>query len=142
MSDFVLDASLTLQWFLEVEANRGYSLAVLATLSENRALVPVLWFYEVGNGLVMANRRKRIALEQIEGFLTRLKGLPIDAIEQTTSEIFDLPDVARIHSLTNYDAAHLALALRFSLPLATTDSKLRRAAISAGVNIVTAREAK
>ena len=72
MSDFVLDASLTLQWFLEDEADRKYSLAVLASLSEKLALVPLLWFYEVGNGLLMAHRRKRISLDQVEGFLKRL----------------------------------------------------------------------
>ncbi len=42
MSDFILDDSLTLQWFLEDEADRKYSLAVLASLSEKRALVPML----------------------------------------------------------------------------------------------------
>jgi hypothetical protein len=42
VSDFVLDASLALQWFLEDEADRKYSLAVLASLSEKRALIPLL----------------------------------------------------------------------------------------------------
>ena len=91
MSDFVLDASLALQWFLEDEENRKYSLAVLASLSEKRALVPLLWFYEVGNGLLMACRRKRISLDQVDGFLTRLKALPIEAAEQAPSEILELP---------------------------------------------------
>src|SRR6202023_2810441 len=50
VSDFVLDASLALQWFLEDEENRKYSLAVLASLSEKRALVPLLWFYECQSG--------------------------------------------------------------------------------------------
>jgi predicted nucleic acid-binding protein len=77
VSDLVLDASLALQWFLEDAADRKYSLAVLASLSEKHALVPMLWFYEVGNGLLMAYRRKRIALDQIDGFLMRLKALPI-----------------------------------------------------------------
>lgn len=54
MSEFVLDASLALQWFLEDEADRNYAMAVLASLSEKRAVVPSLWFYEVGNGLLMA----------------------------------------------------------------------------------------
>lgn len=54
MSDLVLDASLALQWFLADETEREYSLAVLASLAERRALVPLLWFYEVGNGLLMA----------------------------------------------------------------------------------------
>ena len=34
MSDLVLDASLALQWFLEDEADRKYSLGVLASLAE------------------------------------------------------------------------------------------------------------
>jgi len=58
VTDIVLDASLALQCFLEDEADRKYSLDILSSLSEKRALVPVLWFYEVGNGLLMAHRRK------------------------------------------------------------------------------------
>jgi hypothetical protein len=54
VSDLVLDASLALQWFLEDEADRQYGLSVLASLSTKRAVVPMLWFYEVGNGLLMA----------------------------------------------------------------------------------------
>ena len=136
MSDFVLDASLTLQWFLEDEADRKYSLAVLASLSEKGALVPLLWFYEVGNGLVVACRRKRINIDQIDGFLTRLRGLPIDPAQQTPSEILELPAFAQARGLTNYDAAYLALAVRSKLPLATTDGALRRTAASASVDLV------
>jgi len=138
VSDLVLDASLVLKWFLEDETDRKYSLAVLASLSEKRALVPLLWFYEVGNGLLMAYRRKRISLDQIEGFLTRLKALPIDAGQQTPAEILELPTLARSHGLTNYDAAYLALAVRSGLPLATMDNLLRKASAAAGVKILTA----
>ena len=133
MSDLVLDASLALQWFLEDEADRKYSLAVLASLSEKRALVPLLWFYEVGNGLLMAYRRKRITFDQIDGFLARLKALPIEAAQQTPSEILELPALARSHGLTNYDAAYVALAMKFNLPLATTNKNLRQTAVSVGV---------
>jgi predicted nucleic acid-binding protein len=138
VSDLVLDASLTLQWFLDDEVDRKYSLTVLASLSEKRALVPLLWFYEVGNGLLMAHRRKRISLDKIESFLTRLKALPIDASQETPSEILELPALAQSHGLTNYDAAYLGLANRFNLPLATNDSDLRNAAASAGVILVKA----
>jgi len=133
VSDLVLDASLALQWFLEDEADRKYSLAVLASLSEKRALVPLLWFYEVGNGLLMAYRRKRITFDQIDGFLARLKALPIEAAQQTPSEILELPALARSHGLTNYDAAYVALAMKFNLPLATTNKNLRQTAVSVGV---------
>ncbi len=136
MSDLVLDASLALQWFLEDEAGRQYGLNILASLSTKRPVVPILWFYEVGNGLLMAYRRKRITFDQIDGFLTRLKALPIDAAQQVPREILELPALAQKHSLTNYDASYLALAMRFSLPLARTDTDLRRAAAAAGVGIV------
>jgi predicted nucleic acid-binding protein len=135
VSDFVLDASLAHQWFLEDEADRKYSLAVLASLSEKRALVPLPWFYEVGNGLLMAYRHKRIALDQIDGFLVRLKALPIQAAQQTPAEILELPALAQVRGLTNYDAAYLAVAKRFSLPLATTDKDLRNAAAFVGVSV-------
>ncbi len=138
MSDLVLDASLALQWFLEDETGRQYGLSVLSSLSSKRAAVPVLWFYEVGNGLLMAHRRKRITLDQIDGFLTRLKALPIDAAQHVPGEILELPALAQKHSLTNYDADYLALALRLNLPLATTDADLRKAAAAAGVAMVAA----
>jgi predicted nucleic acid-binding protein len=136
VSEFVLDASLALQWFLEDEADRKYSLGVLSGLSENRALVPVLWFYEVGNGLLMAHRRKRISFDQIEAFLSRLKALPIDTAPQSPHEILELPTLARAHGLTIYDAAYLALAMKSNANLATTDNALRKAAASAGVKIL------
>jgi len=135
VSDLVLDASLALQWFLVDEADRKYSLSVLSSLSEKQAVVPVLWFYEVGNGLLMAYRRKRIAQDQIDGFLTRLKNLPIQAAALEPIEVLDLPALAQTHSLTNYDAAYLSLALRLGLPLATSDAALRRAATAAAVPI-------
>lgn len=99
MSDLVLDASLARQWSLEDEAERKYSLAVLSSLSNRRALVPLLWFYEVGNDLVMAHRRKRIRSSQVEGFLDRLKTLPIDGVERTASEILALPALPRTMTL-------------------------------------------
>jgi predicted nucleic acid-binding protein len=94
VNDVVLDASLALQWFLEDETDRKYSLGVLSNLSERRAIVPVLWFYEVGNGLLMAHRRKRITFDQIGGFLSRLKALPIDTAQQSAYEILELPTLA------------------------------------------------
>ena len=135
MSNFVLDVSLTLQWFLEDENDRQYGLDVLKSLSNAIAVVPTLWFYEVGNGLLMACRRKRITFTQLEGFLARLTRLPVQNASETPNEILALPTLAEKHSLTNYDAAYLARALRRNLPLATADAALIRAAASAGVDI-------
>jgi hypothetical protein len=43
----------------------------------------------------MAYRRKRITFDQIEGFLTRLKALPIDAAEESPAELLELPALPR-----------------------------------------------
>jgi predicted nucleic acid-binding protein len=140
VSDIVVDASLALQWCLDDESGRKYSLDVLTSLAEKRAVVPILWFYEVGNGLIMAHRRKRITLDQVNGFLLRLKALPIVATQLSPADILELPALAQKHGLTNYDAAYLAVAIRLDLPLATTDNSLRNAAAAAGVGTVAARE--
>ena len=65
MGTFVLDTSMALKWFLDDEEDREYSLSVLKGISEaNRPLVPWLWWYEIGNGLIMAVRRKRTVLSR------------------------------------------------------------------------------
>jgi predicted nucleic acid-binding protein len=130
-----LDASLALQWFLEDETDRTYGLRILESLSEKRALVPTLWFYEVGNALLMAQRRKRVSLDAMDGFLTRLIALPIDEAQQSPEDVLRLPALANMHGLTVYDAAYLALSLRLDLPLATSDTALHRAAASANIRI-------
>jgi predicted nucleic acid-binding protein len=84
----------------------------------------------------MAVRRKRILFEQMEGFLARLKELPIDAAQLSRQEILTLPTIAQAEGLTNYDAAYLALAIKSHLSLATTDNALRKAAASTGVKIL------
>lgn len=135
MSDLVLDASLAVQWFLQDETDRSYSLNVLGSLSRKRAAVPILWFYEVGNALVMACRRNRVTGDRVQEFLLRLRSLPIDAAQQAPAVILGLPKFAMVCGLTNYDAAYLALALESRIPLATTDHALRAAAASARVSI-------
>ena len=113
-------------------------MAILARLEHNEAVVPILWFYEVGNGLTMAHRRKRITLDQVIEFLARVEALPIQVGRQETGTILQLTRLAQAHGLTNYDAAYLDLATRLRLPLATTDKSLRRAAQVVGIEMVAA----
>jgi len=110
---------------------------VLQRLSTDLAVVPALFFYEVGNGLIMALRRNRITDEQATGYLARIRLLRISAEYADPDLILTLPDVARRYRLTNYDAAYLELAIRRNIALATTDQALRRAAGDAGVPLIT-----
>jgi predicted nucleic acid-binding protein len=131
---FVLDASVAVAWCFEDEATK-FTENVLDLLSGGaEAVVPAIWPVEVANGLLNAERRKRILLAQVTALLQRIAGLPIAVLPIDPARAFEhiLP-VARQQSLSGNDAAYLELALRQGLPLATLDEQLRRAAKSTGV---------
>jgi predicted nucleic acid-binding protein len=129
MSAFVLDTSTALKWFLEDEDDRAYGLAILDTITdENRPVVPWLWYYEIGNGLLTQVRRKRISFDDVASFLEIIDEMPSDIDLPSSSALLKLPHLAHEHKLTNYDAAYLELANRLQLSLATNDKDLMRAA--------------
>lgn len=133
--ELVLDASVTVAWAFEDETD-SYTEAVLDRLAEVEGLVPAIWAMEVGNALIMAERRGRLSQASTVQFLALLWQLPIsvapDRPEHLLGEIMAL---ARDQNLSTYDAAYLHLAMRRGLPLATTDAALRQAANRAGVPV-------
>jgi predicted nucleic acid-binding protein len=100
-------------------------------------VVPGLWWLEVANGLVMAERRRRIKSAESVAFVAMIEELPIIADEATGARaLHETMSLAREHRLTAYDAAYLELAMRVGLPLATGDRSLRAAAERAGVDLL------
>jgi predicted nucleic acid-binding protein len=136
VSQWIVDASLTLGWYLKDEDDRSYNLDVLAGLKTNEALVPFLWTYEVANGLVMAHRRKRLAESDIATILQSLKALPITVDAPDADKVMQLPVLALKHQLTAYDTAYVELALRLKLPIATKDAAMKRAMTTCGIETV------
>ena len=134
MSGFVVDASAALPWCFQDEATRESNELLVRLQSGEAAVVPGHWLTEVGNGLLMATRRGRIPLADVELFIASL-GLLLVEIEQISP--FQLRDrvlpLANSQNLTLYDAAYLELAQRRGLPLATRDAALGRAATNVGV---------
>ncbi|MBM4289011.1 MAG: type II toxin-antitoxin system VapC family toxin [Deltaproteobacteria bacterium] len=131
----ILDASITLAWAFEDEAI-PYADAVLEALAEDEALVPAIWALEVGNGLVVAERRDRLNQAATVQFLALIGQLPITVESQRTAEVFgEILALAREQGLFIYDAAYVHLAMRHGLPLATTDGVLRQAAVRLGVPV-------
>ena len=130
---FVVDCSLALAWCFPDE-KADYPQAVLDSLAETAAIVPALWHLEIGNALLMGERRKRCTAADILKWLSFLSTLPITVDDETISRAWnDVMDLAREHNLSVYDASYLELALRRSLPLATLDIPLKKAALAAGV---------
>jgi predicted nucleic acid-binding protein len=127
MPGFVLDSSVALSWLLPGEES-GESMAWLDRLASEGAITPNLWRLEVGNALLTAQRRGRIAPERRFLALQTLAALPIEDDAETSErawrETFQLADE---QGLTLYDAAYLELAIRRGLPLATFDERLKAA---------------
>lgn len=125
---FVVDNSIVMSWCFEDEGN-SYAEAVLESLEAGEAFVPAIWPLEVGNVLLVAERKKRLSQASVVRFLTLLGGLPI-SVEQETPErmLREIVSLAREHGLSTYDASYLDLAMRLDLPLATQDASLVKAA--------------
>jgi predicted nucleic acid-binding protein len=129
----VLDSSIALAWLLEDETT-DIALGIRDGVLAGGAAIPALWHLEVGNVLLMAERRSRISRDFRLESLRDLGLLPLDVDTETTSHAWGRTlALAERHRLTLYDACYLELALRRNLPLATLDSELRSAA---GANAV------
>jgi len=133
---FVVDNSVVMAWCFEDEAST-YTEGVLDQLRGTQALVPVIWPLEAANVLLIAERRDRLTEAQAAHFPQLLQGLPILVAEADVARTLGpILAVGRAHRLSAYDAAYLELAARQGLPLATQDSRLRKAAGNAGVALL------
>lgn len=136
MAALVLDASVVLAVALQ-EANRDLAIPMLARAADDGAVVPAIWHLEVGNTLLLAERRHTISPADRAAALQDLFRLPVDVDADTASRAWrDTFGLAEQHRLTLYDAAYLELSIRRSLPLATFDAALRRAAVAIGVALL------
>jgi len=134
----VIDASITMAWCFEDEANDAAD-AVLDGLRDDVAVVPAIWPLEVTNVLLVAERRNRLSEAQAGRFLALLEQLPIDVDDRGT-DLMEIVAAGRRHGLSSYDASYLVLAERLGASLATLDQRLADAADGAGVSLVITRE--
>ena len=133
---FVIDNSVVMTWCFKDEKNQ-YADSVLDSLELSTAFVPSIWPLEVGNVLLVAERKKRISKADSTRFITLLAELPI-IIEPELPErmMRDILALAREHQISTYDASYLDLAMREGIPIATLDKGLKKAAKRRQVSIL------
>ena len=129
----VVDASVTLPWFLQDERTT-FTEAVFSALGKEEYWVPVIWRLEFANALLAAERKKRIdrqtrmeALELAAGLALRVDATPVD--------MKAISALAERHDLSAYDASYLELARREGYPLITLDRVVAEAAVAAGITV-------
>ena len=127
----VIDASLAAAWCFRDEEGTDQADATMARLSAEIGIVPGLFWHEIRNVLIVAERRGRIGPEAAERHLNRLRILPlVTDHEQDDAQTFAL---SRRHALSAYDAAYLETAKRRHATISTLDGKLVDAAAAEGV---------
>jgi predicted nucleic acid-binding protein len=130
---FVLDVSVAAVWALADESSPIADNAA-HRLKTEFALVPPIWWFEIRNLLIVNERRGRLTVDESAIFLDLLSSFPIQIGPIGNDQA--VLTLARLHGLSFYDAAYLALAKLEGIPLATLDHALEAAAIAEGIEIV------
>lgn len=138
MKRFVLDASITLAWFLDRPMAQYAEHVRQLLMRGSRAVVPELWRLEIANGFLVGERRGLLTPADVAEGLQTLDAVIAQAIDSSEDSVSmrGLLSIAREFGLTAYDAVYLQTAIRQQLPLATLDRQLLAAASKAGVEIV------
>ena len=126
----VLDSSVTMAWVLRDEQSAQAD-AALEQVAEIGGIAPALWWVEVRNVLVIAERRGRLTQEDTAAAVQAIDALCIHLDHAPDNA--SLLQLARTHGLSAYDALYLELAIRQQRPLATLDRKLSAAAQAEGI---------
>lgn len=128
MRRIVLDCSVAVASFFQDEQTPAV-LAAMRIIAADGAIVPSLWRYEVGNTLLMAERRKRIDAGYRHACLADLSVLDIRVDDEDDGRVWTAAlRIAEAQGLTLYDTAYVELALRLGFRLATLDDQMRAAA--------------
>lgn len=120
MITFVLDASAVIELFVRDEANPELRRRVLA----GSGVAPELIDLESANVVRRMVLRREIAAAEAREALGEIRDSPVTRIPHRplVGRVWELRD-----TLTAYDAAYIALAELFGVPLLTCDTRLARA---------------
>jgi predicted nucleic acid-binding protein len=132
---FVVDASVGFAWVYQGQATPETDQWLNDVAAGATVTVPTLWYLEMANVLLIAQRRHRLTAIQRKAALERLSAMQFRVDEEGTRHAFGkTSELAEKYGLTIYDAIYLELAWRRSLALATRDEALKTAAKKCGVN--------
>lgn len=134
MKGWVLDSSFAMTWALPDEFSAEAEKFLNRLTPETVIWVPSLWWYEVANALLLAERRGRVSEAEGLRLLELYRSLPLETDSAGGPEaLWRFRTLGREYGLTAYDAAYLELAARRQLSLASLDKALLKAARKAGV---------
>ena len=127
----VIDASVAIGSLLKADP-RGLAAFEKWRAGERLTVVPVIFWAEVANGLLVGNRVDAL---KTQSYLSSLMGFGVESADRGLAGVSDAIDLAARHRLTVYDALYLQLAIDTDATLATMDADLARAARDEGIEL-------
>ncbi|HEX4348798.1 MAG TPA: type II toxin-antitoxin system VapC family toxin [Verrucomicrobiae bacterium] len=136
-ASWVIDSSVGFAWIHPSQATDATN-SLLDDVEAGAAItVPVLWFSEIANSLLVLQRRKKLTGTERKTALETLSKLTFAVDEEAVKTAFGkTSELAEQYNLSVHDATYLELAIRRKLPLASRDDALNDAAKKAGVEIL------
>ncbi len=136
-SKLVIDCSFTVPIFLDDESGK-HTEEVFQKIFDGSLIpaVPLLWYFEVCNVILISVRRNRIEQENVHRIMKLISELPTVPVNFSISEYYGIMDTAKEFELSFYDASYLFIARSEKIPIATYDKKLQKACMRAGVKIL------
>ena len=132
-ASFIVDASVGFAWVYQGQATPETDRLLNDVAAGATVVVPALWFLEMSNVLLVAQRRHRLTAGQRKAAMEKLTAMQLTVDEEGSRNAFGkTSELAEQYGLSIYDATYLELALRRSLPLASRDEALRNAAKQCG----------
>ena len=127
----VIDASVAAAWCFRDESGSTKADAVMVRVLSETSIVPAIFWDEMRNTLIVAERRGRIETEATERHLNRLRTLPLTT-DQEQGDVQTIALACR-YGLSDYDAAYLEDGKRHSAELETLDNRLGLAMVNEDV---------
>ncbi|MBA4064878.1 MAG: VapC toxin family PIN domain ribonuclease [Isosphaera sp.] len=134
---FVMDATVPAAWLFTTTGS-AYTSGVLGRIQALGSCVPGWWTLDLVAALRAGERQGLRSAAEVDRFLSPLPQFRIYVEDDTPALAWpDIISVSRRQRVSVERAAYLELALRLSLPLATNDPALTRAAAAAGAPLFT-----
>ncbi len=119
----IIDTSVAIKMFYEEEETQN-ALRIFDAIAGHsaRAMVPDLLFYEFANVL---KSKARVPGTDVDAAITTLHELPWEVVGPTAHLMSNALHIADVYDISVYDAAYVALAIEWDMPLITADKKLQ-----------------
>src|ERR1700722_16368410 len=110
LRSFVVDASVGFAWVYPSQATPETDRLLVEVAGGAIVIVPALWFLEISNVLLMAQRRNRLTAIQRKTALEKLTDMQFRVDDEGARNAFGkTSDLAEKYGLTIYDATYLEL---------------------------------